>query len=73
MKANILQLDKMRTKLQDKLEQMEWTLDERSDKWHDSDAAVLFDDKMSAIDSAIDSISESIDTLAEAFNLEDLV
>lgn len=73
MKANILQLDKIRTKLQDKLEQMEWTLSERSDRWHDSDAAVLFDDKMSAIDSAIDDISGAIDTLAEEFDLEDLV
>jgi len=51
---------------------MEWAMDERSERWHESEAAQIHDDKMSAIDSAIMQIDDAIDELSSAFNLEDL-
>jgi len=72
MKSNLVKLNNIKEKLQDKLESMEWAMDERSEKWHESEAAQIHDDKMSAIDSAIMQIDDAIDELSSAFNLEDL-
>ena len=72
MKSNIVKLNNIKEKLQDKLESMEWAMDERSERWHESEAAQIHDDKMSAIDSAIMQIDDAIDELSSAFNLEDL-
>jgi hypothetical protein len=73
MKTNILQLNKIKEKLQDKFEAMEWAMDERSERWHESEAAQIHEDKMSAIETAITSIEEALDELQSAFNLEDLI
>jgi flagellar biosynthesis chaperone FliJ len=72
MKSNLVKLNNIKEKLQDKLEAMEWAMDERSERWHESEAAQIHDDKMSAIDSAIMQIDDAIDELSSAFNLEDL-
>jgi flagellar biosynthesis chaperone FliJ len=72
MKSNLVKLNNIKEKLQDKLESMEWAMDERSERWHESEAAQIHDDKMSAIDSAIMQIDDAIDELSSAFNLEDL-
>jgi hypothetical protein len=72
MKSNLVKLNNLKEKLEDKLEAMEWAMDERSEKWHESEAAQIHDDKMSAIDSAIMSIDDAISELSSAFNLEDL-
>jgi hypothetical protein len=73
MKTNILQLNKIKEKLQDKFEAMEWAMDERSEKWHESEAAQIHEDKMNAIETAITSIEDALDELQSAFNLEDLL
>jgi hypothetical protein len=73
MKTNILQLNKIKEKLQDKFEAMEWAMDERSERWHESEAAQIHEDKMGAIETAIMSIDEALDELSSAFNLEDLL
>ena len=72
MKANLTKLNYLKAKLQEKLEAMEWAMDERSEKWHESEAAQIHDDKMSAIDTAIGSIEDAMDELSTAFDLEDL-
>ena len=72
MKSNLVKLNNIKEKLQDKLESMEWAMDERSERWHESEAAQVHDDKMSAIDSAIMQIDDAIDELSSAFDLEDL-
>ena len=73
MRTNILQLNKIKEKLQDKFDAMEWAMDERSEKWHESEAAQIHEDKMNAIETAIMSIDEALDELSSAFNLEDLI
>ena len=72
MKANLTKLNNLKEKLQEKLEAMEWAMDERSEKWHESEAAQIHDDKMNAIDTAIGSIEDAMDELSTAFDLEDL-
>ena len=72
MKSNLVKLNNIKEKLQDKLESMEWAMDERSERWHESEAAQVHDDKMSAIDSAIMQIDDAINELSSAFDLEDL-
>ena len=72
MKTNLVKLNNLKEKLEEKLEAMEWAMDERSERWHESEAAQIHDDKMSAIDSAIMSIDDAISELSSAFNLEDL-
>lgn len=72
MKSNLVKLNNLKEKLEEKLEAMEWAMAERSEKWHESEAAQIHDDKMSAIDSAIMSIDDAINDLSSAFNLEDL-
>lgn len=72
MKSNLMKLNNLKEKLQDKFEAMEWAMDERSERWHESEAAQIHDDKMSAIDSAIMSIDDAISELSSAFDLEDL-
>lgn len=72
MKANLIKLNNIKEKLQDKFEAMEWAIDERSERWHESEAAQIHDDKMTAIENAIDSIDNAIDELSSEFNLEDL-
>jgi len=73
MRTNILQLNKIKEKLQDKFDAMEWAMDERSEKWHESEAAQIHEDKMNAIETAIMSIDEALEELSSAFNLEDLI
>ena len=73
MKANLIKLMNIKEKLEEKLEAMEWAADERSERWHESEAAEIHEDKMSSIDNAIMSIDEAIDELAQAFNLEDFI
>jgi len=53
MKSNLIKLNNIKEKLQDKFDAMEWAMDERSERWHESEAAQVHDDKMAAIDSAI--------------------
>ena len=72
MKSNLIKLNNIKEKLQEKLESMEWAMDERSEKWHESEAAQIHDDKMNAIDIAIGSIEDAMDELSTAFDLEDL-
>jgi len=72
MKANLVKLNKLKEVLEEKLESMEWAMDERSEKWHESEACEIHEDKMSALDAAIMNIDDAIDELAQAFNLEDL-
>ena len=72
MKANLTKLNNLKEKLQEKLEAMEWAMDERSERWHESEAAQIHEDKMNAIDGAIISIENAIDELAEGFGLQDL-
>ena len=72
MKSNLIKLNNLKEKLQDKLEAMEWAMDERSERWHESEAAQIHDDKMLAIESAIDMIDDAISELSSAFDLEDL-
>jgi len=72
MKANLTKLNNLKEKLEEKLEAMEWAMDERSERWHESEAAQIHEDKMNALDGAIMSIQDTIDELSEAFNLQDL-
>ena len=72
MKANLIKLTNLREKLEEKLEAMEWAMDERSERWHESEAAEIHGDKMNAIDGAIMSIQDAIDELSETFDLQDL-
>jgi len=72
MKANLIKLTNLREKLEEKLENMEWAMDERSERWHESEAAEIHVDKMNSIDGAIMSIQDAIDELSEAFDLQDL-
>lgn len=72
MKANLTKLNNLKEKLEEKLEAMDWAMCERSEKWHESEAAEIHEDKMNSIDTAIGSIQDAIDELSEAFNLEDL-
>ena len=72
MKTNLTKLNNLKEKLQEKLEAMEWAMDERSEKWHESEAAQTHDDKMNAIDNAISLIQDAMDELSTAFDLEDL-
>ena len=72
MKSNLIKLNNIKEKLQDKFEAMEWAMDERSERWHESEAAQVHDDKMNAIDSAIGLVDDAIDELSNAFDLEDL-
>jgi len=72
MKSNLIKLNNIKEKLQDKFEAMEWAMDERSERWHESEAAQVHDDKMNAIDSAIGLVDDAIDELSSAFDLEDL-
>jgi len=72
MKANLTKLNNLKEKLQEKLEAMDWAMDERSEKWHESEAAQIHEDKMNAIDIAIGSIEDAMDELSTAFDLEDL-
>lgn len=73
MKANLIKLNNLKEKLQDKFEAMEWAIDERSERWHESEAAQIHDDKMCAIENAIDAIDSAIEELSMAFNLEDFI
>ena len=72
MKANLTKLNNLKEKLEEKLQVIEWSMDERSERWHESEAAQIHEDKMTAIDGAIMSIQDAIDELSSAFNLEDL-
>ena len=72
MKSNLIKLNNIKEKLQDKFDAMEWAMDERSERWHESEAAQIHDDKMDAIDSAIGLVDDAIDELSSAFDLEDL-
>ena len=72
MKANLIKLTNIKEKLEEKLQAMEWAIDERSERWHESEAAQIHEDKMSAIDGAIMSIQDAIDELSEAFDFQDL-
>jgi prefoldin subunit 5 len=72
MKANLTKLNNLKEKLTEKLEAMEWAMDERSERWHESEAAEIHGDKMNALDGAIMSIQDAIDELSEAFDLQDL-
>ncbi len=72
MKSNLIKLNNIKEKLQDKFDAMEWAMDERSERWHESEAAQVHDDKMAAIDSAIGLVDDAIDELSSAFDLEDL-
>jgi hypothetical protein len=72
MKSNLVKLNNIKEKLQDKFDSMEWAMDERSERWHESEAAQIHDDKMSAIDSVIMSLDDAISELSSAFDLEDL-
>ena len=72
MKANLTKLNNLKEKLTEKLEAMEWAMDERSERWHESEAAQIHDDKMTAIDAAISSIDDAMHELSTAFDLEDL-
>ena len=72
MKANLTKLNNLKQKLQEKLEAMEWAIDERSERWHESEAAQIHEDKINALDGAITSIEYVIDELSEVFNIQDL-
>jgi tRNA U54 and U55 pseudouridine synthase Pus10 len=72
MKANLTKLNNLKEKLQEKLEAMEWAMDERSEKWHESEACEIHEDKMNAIDTAISLIEDAMDELSTAFDLEHL-
>ena len=72
MKANLEKLNKLKEVLEGKLESMEWAMDERSEKWHESEACEIHEDKMNALDAAISNIDDAIQELADAFDLQDL-
>ena len=72
MKANLVKLNKLKEVLEEKLESMEWAMEERSEKWHESEACEIHEDKMNALDTAIMNIDDAIQELADAFDLQDL-
>ena len=72
MKTNLVKLNNLKEKLQQKLEAMEWAKDEKYERWHESEAAQIHDDKMLAIESAIDMIDDAVSELSSAFDLEGL-
>jgi len=69
MKKIIKQLEKSRDLLQDKFDTMDETFWDRSDKWQESDNGQDWEDKMNAIDSAIDELNSTIEDLETEFNI----
>jgi predicted nuclease with TOPRIM domain len=69
MKKIIKQLEKSRDLLKDKFDTMDETFWDRSDKWQESDKGQDWEDKMNAIDSAIDELNSTIEDLETEFNI----
>lgn len=69
MKKIIKQLEKSRDLLKDKFDTMDETFWDRSDKWQESDNGQDWEDKMNAIDSAIDELNSTIEDLETEFNI----
>ena len=69
MKKIIKQLEKSRDLLQEKFDKMDETFWDRSDKWQESDNGKDFEDKMNAVDSAIDELNSTIEDLETEFNI----
>ena len=69
MKKIIKQLEKSRDLLQEKFDKMDEIFWDRSDKWQESDNGQDFEDKMNAIDSAIDELNSTIEDLETEFNI----
>ena len=68
MKKILKQLEKSRDLLQDKFDAMDETFWNRSDKWQESDNGQEWEDKMNAVDSAIDELNSTIEDLETEFN-----
>ena len=69
MKKIIKQLEKNRDLLQNKFDAMDETFWDRSDKWQESDKGQDWEDKMNAIDNAINELNSTIEDLETEFNL----
>ena len=69
MKKIIKQLEKSRDLLQEKFDKMDETFWDRSDKWQESDNGQDFEDKMNAVDTAIDELNSTIEDLETEFNI----
>ena len=70
-KKEITKIDKLIDALQDKHEKMDHTFWERSDAWQDSEKGEEFQEKMDAIETAIDDLEMIKDDLKTAFDLLD--
>ena len=68
MKKILKQLEKSRDLLQNKFDAMDETFWNRSDKWQESDNGQEWEDKMNAVDSAIDELNSTIEDLETEFN-----
>jgi len=70
-KKEITKIDKLIDALQDKHEKMDYTFWDRSDAWQDSEKGVEFQEKMDAVETAIDDLEMIKDNLKTAFDLLD--
>ena len=69
MKKEIKKLEKIVEELREKLDAMEYTYDERSEKWQDSERGEEYQDKISAVDTAICDIECAITDLKAEFDI----
>ena len=61
--------DGMSNEQQEKFDKMDETFWDRSDKWQESDNGQDFEDKMNAVDNAIDELNSTIEDLETEFNI----
>lgn len=57
------QLESLKSKLDEKIEEREFTFDERSEKWQDSERGVLFQEKTDELQEVIDNLEMTIESL----------
>tara|TARA_R100000388_G_C7224478_1_gene150963 strand:- start:1011 stop:1229 length:219 start_codon:yes stop_codon:yes gene_type:complete len=69
-KKEFIKFDKLIDALQDKHEKMDHIFWERSDAWQDSEKGDEFQEKMDAVQSAIDDLEMIKDDLKTAFDLD---
>tara|TARA_R100000773_G_scaffold44367_1_gene45263 strand:- start:18 stop:233 length:216 start_codon:yes stop_codon:yes gene_type:complete len=71
MKTELKKINKLIELFRDKFDNMENTFWDRSESWQDSDKGQEFQEKMDAIETAIDDLEMIENDLKEAFNLLD--
>ncbi len=62
-KTTLNQLEKIKEKLGEKIEEREFTFDERSEKWQDSEKGEAFQEKTDELQEVFDNLDMTIDSL----------